>query len=242
MDPGYGQQWANYESGHGTTELTFAYTVAEVNRSPYGIAVLENRLDLNGGSIRSAATQARSHLWYEGLGHDPGHRVHGGAEPGAPFVNSVAVTSDPGSDDTYGGDDTIHVTLTFSEAVEVDTAGGAPRLRIKMDPAYGEQWASYESGSGTAELTFAYTVAEVNRSPQGIAVLGGLWMELNGGVIRSAATQTNAHLWYAGLGPRPRTQGGREPLTGARRGRPAPGIPRPETPARREQLYRQIWQ
>ena len=198
-----GYKSANYESGSGTAELTFAYTVAAADRSEHGIAVVQHRLDLNGGAILSAATQVRAHLWYQGLGHDLDHRVHGGVVSGTPIVNSAAVTSDPGDDDTYGGGDVIHVTLTFSEAVDVDATGGAPRLRIKMDPTYGEQWASYESGSGTASLTFAYTVAEVNRSPQGIAVLGGLWMDLNGGVIRSAATQTNAHLWYAGLGHDP---------------------------------------
>ena len=63
-------------------------------------------------------------------------------------MTGVAVTSDAGDDDTYILGDVIRITLTFSEAVEVT---GAPRLKIDMDPAeWGEKWAGYEGGSGTA--------------------------------------------------------------------------------------------
>ena len=88
------------------------------------------------------------------------------------------------------------MTLTFSEAVDVD---GAPRLKIKMDPDYGEKWADYESGSGTNSLAFAYQVVEPNGSPRGIAVLAQT-LEINGGATRSAATQTGAYLAHRGLG------------------------------------------
>ena len=60
-------------------------------------------------------------------------------------MTGVAVTSTPASSDTYAQGETIRVTLTFSEAVEVT---GAPRLKIDMDPAdWGEKWAVYDSGS-----------------------------------------------------------------------------------------------
>ena len=116
-----------------------------------------------------------------------------------PAVTGVAITSDAGDDDTYGLEDTIHVEVAFSEAV---TVAGAPRLKIKMDPGYGEKWADYVSGSGTNTLTFAYTVAEPNRSTRGIAVLART-LELNGGAIRSTATQTDADLRHEGLGHDP---------------------------------------
>ena len=105
------------------------------------------------------------------------------APPGA----AVAVVSDAGSDDTYAAGETIRVRVTFAEAVTVDTAGGTPRLAIDMDPAdWGRKWAAYESGSGTAELVFAYRVAEPNESTQGIAVLADT-LQANGGSIALSA-------------------------------------------------------
>ena len=98
--------------------------------------------------------------------------------------SGVDVVSDAGGDATYGLGATIRVRLSFSEAVEVE---GAPQLRIDMDPAHwGRKWAVYESGSGTADLLFAYEVVQPNQSTRGIAVLANT-LELNGGAIKSTA-------------------------------------------------------
>ena len=151
MDPAYGEKWATYESGSGTAALVFAFgPVAEPNFSDQGIAVLADTLELNGGAIASQATGAAASLRHAGLDHDPAHQVdHAAAPDSAAAVSEVAVVSDAGSDDTYRLGDMIRVRLAFGEAVEVS---GAPRLKIKLDPAYGEKWATYESGSGTAAL------------------------------------------------------------------------------------------
>ncbi len=111
-------------------------------------------------------------------------------------VTGVEVVSDAGDDATYGLGETIRVRLSFSEAVEVE---GSPRLKIDMDPAHwGQKWAVYESGSGTADLVFVHEVVQPNFSTQGIAVLGNT-LELNGGAIRSAATEADANLAHEGL-------------------------------------------
>ena len=200
MDPRWGEFWASYASGGGTAALTFVHTVAKPNTSPTGIAVLANTLEVNGGTIRSAATQVNANLAHAGLGHDSAHKVNWRlAPPGAnagPAVTGVAVVSDAGADDTYVFGETIQVRLTFGETVNV---GGRPRMKIKMDPRWGEFWAAYESGGGTAALTFVHTVAEPNTSPTGIAVLANT-LQLNGGTITSAATDANANLAHAGLG------------------------------------------
>ncbi|MCY4447789.1 MAG: SwmB domain-containing protein [Chloroflexi bacterium] len=119
---------------------------------------------------------------------------------GPPAVAGVEVVSDSGSDDTYALGETIRVRVTFSEAVEVDTTGGAPRLRIDMDPAthWGMKWATYTGGSGTESLTFSHEVVQPNESTQGIAVLADT-LEANGGAIRSASTGTDAGLGHDGL-------------------------------------------
>ncbi len=120
--------------------------------------------------------------------------------PSPPEATGVKVSSDAGADDTYGLGDTIRVTVTFSEAVEVT---GAPRLKIDMDPAdWGEKWARYASGGGS-KLTFAHVVVQPNQSTRGIAVLAST-LELNGGTIRSAATGVDAELAHPGLGHDPK--------------------------------------
>ncbi len=207
LAPDYGKKWADYAGGSGSTELTFAYTVAEPDRSTQGVAVLGDTLDLNGGAIQSAGTQTDAHLWFAGLGHDPAHMVEWQrSAPGVPWVKGVAITSTPAVNDTYTLGETIEVTATFSEAVDVDTTDGTPRLKIRMAPHLlrmdtddAVRWANYTGGSGTAALTFAYTVTGANRSIQGVAVLEN-GLDLNGATIRSAtAPPEDAHLRYEGL-------------------------------------------
>ncbi len=128
-----------------------------------------------------------------------------------PRVESVAVVSDAGADDTYALGDMIRVQVTFSDAVNVDTSGGTPQLTIDMDPAdWGGKQATYQSGSGTSELIFAYEVVEPNYSSQGIAVLANT-LALNGGTIRLASPYqptalgtTDADLSHTGLAHDPR--------------------------------------
>ena len=115
----------------------------------------------------------------------------------APTVAGVEVTSDAGDDDTYALGETITVTVTFSDAVNVT---GTPQINIDMDPAdWGTKVVDYAGGSGTAGLTFDHTVVEPNLSRQGIAVLANS-LALNGGTIRSASHQTDADLSHAGRG------------------------------------------
>ena len=217
MDPVHrGAKWAAYERGGGTNSLTFVHTVAEPSLSTQGIAVLANTLEFNGGSIRAGGADAN--LAHDGLAHDANHKVDWRTQPenggpigtdgpsdargdkrnsGPPTVTGVAVVSDPGADDTYMMGDTIQIRATFSEAV---TVNGSPGINIDMDPAAGAtKRATYRSGSGTSNLTFAHTVVEPNYSTRGIAVLANS-LALTGGTIRSAATNANAALGHTGLG------------------------------------------
>ena len=199
MDPAeWGAKQAAYASGTGTATLVFAHTVVEPNISTQGIAVLANSLALSGGAIKSASSQTAANLSHSGLAHDSGHKVDWqlAQQATVPAVASVAITSDAGNDDTYGKDDVIKITVTFSEAVDVT---GAPQLKIDMDPAaWGEKQAEYHEGTGSTALVFTYTVVEPNISTQGIAVLANS-LALNGGTIKSASSQTAASLSHSGL-------------------------------------------
>ena len=88
------------------------------------------------------------------------------AQTTTPTVSTVAVTSDPGSDNTYTTLDVITVGVTFSEAV---TVTGTPQ--ITLDIGGTERTADY-SGAGTAtgHLLFSYTVQPVDQDDDGVAV------------------------------------------------------------------------
>ena len=76
MDPAeWGEKRAAYESGTGTDTLIFVHEVVEPNLSTQGIAVLADTLQLNGGTIRAAATGVDAALGHAGLDHDPDHKV-----------------------------------------------------------------------------------------------------------------------------------------------------------------------
>ena len=187
---------AAYAGGSGSDALTLRYTLG-AGEGPWIRAVLvSNTLDAGGGSIRSAGGGLEA-----ALEHIQGQRTLAPVErPVA--VTGVAVVSDAGEDDTYALGETIEIRVTFGAAVSVDTAGGTPRLTIKMDPTWGEFRAAYAGGDGTQALTFTHTVVKPNTSPRGIAVLANT-LETNGGAIRSASGK-DASLAHAGLGHDPR--------------------------------------
>ena len=119
-----------------------------------------------------------------------------------PTISSVAVTSTPiSSRNGYGAGEKIKFTVTFSEAVEVT---GAPHFEFSLGPSGGatDREAAYESGSGTTELVFSYTVQSGDRDPNGIWI-GDQTRTLkldSGEYIRSASTMNDAWLNHDGLG------------------------------------------
>ena len=103
-----------------------------------------------------------------------------------------------GGTGTWSEGDDVAVTVTFSEAVAVDTAGGTPGIGVQLgaSPA-NPRSAVYASGSGTAELVFRYTLAAGDGAHSGMAVTGDS-LALNGGTIRSVETGTDATLAHNG--------------------------------------------
>ena len=114
----------------------------------------------------------------------------------APLVSQVELTSNAGTDLTYAKGEVIRVSLSVSETVNVT---GSPRLKLDFRTGDGdEQWASYESGSGSTTLVFAYTAAAGDDSQNGVAVVANS-LELNGGTIVSSTDGDNALLAHTGL-------------------------------------------
>jgi hypothetical protein len=100
-----------------------------------------------------------------------------------PNVTSVSVPADG----TYGPGQTLQFTVNFGENVLVTTGSGTPYLSVTLDTG-GTVHAAYTGGSGTSALTFAYTVVNGNDDTNGVAV--GSAINLNGGTIKDAATNT----------------------------------------------------
>lgn len=100
------------------------------------------------------------------------------ADRTAPTVQAVSATND---DDTYGFGATINVTVEFSEAVIVS---GTPLLTLETGTI--DRQASYQSGSGTDTLTFAYQVQRGDETND-LAYTGTSALALNGGAIQDQA-------------------------------------------------------
>ena len=88
-------------------------------------------------------------------------------------VTNVAVTSTPLSGtadpkDTYGVGETIQVTVTFEEAVDVAGNPGNPTLAVTVGTETRE--ATYKSGTGTTALVFEYTVVAADTDSNGISI------------------------------------------------------------------------
>ena len=98
-----------------------------------------------------------------------------------PEVESLAVSSNPGSDQTYAEGDEIEVTVTFNETVQVE---GTPQLRLRVGTR--TRTAGYDSGTGTAALVFAYEVADGDEDTGGVSIEAGR-ITLNRGTIEDEA-------------------------------------------------------
>ncbi|MDE0445640.1 MAG: hypothetical protein OXH96_03130, partial [Spirochaetaceae bacterium] len=131
-DDGAGERWAAYEDGTGTATLTFAWTAAAPDEAPAGVAVLADTLELDGGAIRSVATQADAALGHAGLAHDPAHKV----DAVAPRL-------------LRGEIDGATVTLTFSEALDPDSTGGWFKVKVLVSKT--SAWIIRASGPVTID-------------------------------------------------------------------------------------------
>ena len=98
-----------------------------------------------------------------------------------PEVESLGITSNPGSDQTYAAEDEIEVRVTFSETVEV---GGTPQLRLRVGSR--TRTAGYLRGTGTAALVFGYEVDEGDEDSDGVSIEADR-IGLNGGTIEDEA-------------------------------------------------------
>ena len=162
----------------------FAYVVQEGDLDRDGPAISANSVVLNGGFIRDAAGNDAV-LTHEAV--EAG--THFIVDAVAPTVSSIAITSDPGDDDTYGSGDKIEVTVTFSEKMSFPISSSCSshvvHCEAELELAIGgtARTAAYQSHDG-AEAVYAYTVQAGDSDDNGIAIGAN---KLTGQSIRDAA-------------------------------------------------------
>ena len=162
----------------------FAYVVQEGDLDRDGPAISANSFALNGGFIRDAAGNDAV-LTHEAVAAGLHHIV----DAVAPTVSSIAITSDPGDDNTYGPGDKIEVTVTFSENMSFPISIGCGsdvvhcEAELELDIEGTARTAAYQSHDG-AQAVYAYTVQAGDSDDNGISIGAN---KLTGQLIEDAA-------------------------------------------------------
>ena len=161
---------AVYHSGSASTELVFQYSVQAGETDTDGVVVRVNSLTLNGGTIQNSAGNAAV-LEHSKVAAAIGHAV----DTTPAVVESTAITA-------LGP--TIEVTVTYNEAVVVNDTDGTPFLTLMVGTT--ARQAEYDSGSGSTELVFQYSVQAGETGRSALSVRANS-LALNGGTIQDRA-------------------------------------------------------
>ena len=104
-----------------------------------------------------------------------------------PYANGRVDITGTGADGYYGPGDTIRVTMSFTETVTVDTAGGTPSLGLALvtNDSSVNRTASYIAGSDTKQLVFEYRTTTADGTFDELQVVRHS-LAMNGGTIRNA--------------------------------------------------------
>lgn len=151
---------AGYQSGSGSKVLVFRYTVAASDASD-GVAVVEDSLALNGGTIKGRTSDVDALLGHDGIAHDAGHRVDGVAPTLTEAVNDGRVVAlvysedlDPASapvTSQFQGASRVGATTATVNASGVRVVGNRVEVTLFGTPVAGETLLlAYDYSSSTS--------------------------------------------------------------------------------------------
>ena len=103
---------------------------------------------------------------------------------------TVASITSSNANGTFTSAEIISVQVVFNEAVTVSTVSGTPTLTLETGGT--DATASYASGSGTATLSFTYTISHGEHSSD-LDYVATSSLALNGGTIKDAATNNSTN-------------------------------------------------
>lgn len=154
---------ANVSNLQPTDNITYTALVTPIATGPVAIALpADIAVNIGGNGNTAAATT-----------------LEVTADLTAPAVTQVTVPADG----YYNTSHTLHFTVVYDEVVTVNTAGGAPALRVTVGVKNAD--AIYMGGSGTKVLSFAYAIQDGDTDMDGIML--GANLLLNGATIRDLA-------------------------------------------------------
>ncbi|WP_193771515.1 DUF4347 domain-containing protein [Candidatus Magnetaquicoccus inordinatus] len=181
LETGSTDRTVNYSSGSGSSTLTFTYTVQAGDNTSDLDYTATTALALNSGTIKDGAgNDATLTLASPGAANSLGNNKAILIDTTAPTISSVSASSANGS---YKAGDTVTVTVTFSEAVNVSTTGGTPSITLETGST--DRNATYASGTGSNTLTFTYTV-QAGDSTSDLDYTTTSALAVNGGTIKDA--------------------------------------------------------
>ena len=165
--------WEYHDTGSmDNSVVSFKYTVQKGDVDADGLSLPANAIYLNGGVIRDGGGNQPSlnHPAVEG-----DNRPVDGNRSIVPVVESLAITSDPGDDDTYRLGDDIEVTATFTRnvmpvrGVHSRRNNGVSEQRIELDIG-GQARTARISGNDGRKVRFNYMVQPDDMDDNGISV------------------------------------------------------------------------
>ena len=196
-----------YAGKDGDSRLLFDYLVQAADDGTWSVKKVRNPV-VRGATVVDGAGNAAVLNWEKDaagavVGVDGGQT---GADTVGPVVQGIAFSGAAprdadgnGENETYWGGDKIEVGVTFSEAVTVATPeeGTPPSIGLLVGTA--TRQAAYASGTGTAVLTFSYTVAPGDADGDGVSVPAGT-IAPGGGTLKDAANN-DAGLVHDAIAP-----------------------------------------
>jgi hypothetical protein len=162
---------ATYSGGSGTTALTFSYTVLTGQNTP---DLTISSLDLNGSTVSDGAGNSANPSG--ATNNNPAGILQIDTAPTVASILTTGTGIANGNGDLNAGK-VVTLTVNFSAAVTVNTAGGSPRLALSDGGT-----ATYSGGSGTTALSFSYTVSAGQNTPD----LTVSSLSLNGSTVKDA--------------------------------------------------------
>ncbi len=165
----------NYSSGSGTNTLTFDYTVNAGHNSADLDYISNAALVLNGGTITNAAgNNANLTLAAPGTTGSLGANNNIIVDGIAPTIGSVNVPANA----SYRAGQNLDFTVTFSEAVAINSGSGTVALPIILNTGGTVNANLLGTGASSSTHIFRYTVVNGNVDSDGINV--GNAISLNG--------------------------------------------------------------